>query len=425
MREGTTIEVSAADLARLEAVVADRNSPQKHVWRARVVLAAAQGSGTVEITRLVGVSKPCVRRWRERFAAEGVAGLLRDKTRPPGTPPLPETIVERVVELTRRRPPGEATHWTGRAMAKAVRISLGAVQGIWKAHGLVPHRVRTFKLSRDPEFIAKLRDVVGLYMHPPAHAIVLSVDEKSQIQALDRTQPGLPMKEGRPATMTHDYVRHGTTTLFAALNILDGTVVGRCMQRHRHQEFIRFLNAVEAAVPAGKLIHAILDNYGTHKHPKVRAWLERHPRWTFHFTPTSASWLNAVEGFFATLTKRRLRRGSFASLVDLQAAINRYLAETNADPRPFVWTAEPEGIIEKVRRGYQASQSLHSHVPFQGAKARVFVSRSARKRSIRSAVAHGRGRRLETTVDHTLMRGLATAGPCSVSGLPRSRSGRR
>ena len=189
----------------------------------------------------------------------------------------------------------------------------------------------------------------------PAHAIVLSVDEKSQIQALDRTQPGLPMKEGRPATMTHDYVRHGTTTLFAALNILDGTVVGRCMQRHRHQEFVRFLNAVEAAVPAGKLIHAILDNYGTHKHPKVRAWLERHPRWTFHFTPTSASWLNAVEGFFATLTKRRLRRGSFASLVDLQAAINRYLDQHNADPRPFVWTAEPDGIIEKVRRGHQAS----------------------------------------------------------------------
>ena len=238
-------------------------------------------------------------------------------------------------------------------MAKTAGISLGAVQGIWKAHGLVPHRVRTFKLSRDPEFVSKLRDVVGLYMHPPAHAIVLSVDEKSRIQALDRTRPGLPMKEGRPATMTHDYVRHGTTTLFAALDILDGTVVGRCMRRrHRHQELVRFLNAVEAAVPAGKLVHAILDNYGTHKHPKVRAWLARHPRWTFHFTPTSCSWPNAVEGFFATLTRRRLRRGSFSALVDLQAAINRYLDEANADPRPFVWTAEPDGIIEKVRRGY-------------------------------------------------------------------------
>ncbi len=360
MREEITVEVSAADRARLEAVVADRNSPQKHVWRAEIILATAEELGTSAIVRRTGKSKPCVRRWRERFAAEGVNGLLRDKTLPPGTPPLPEATVERVVELTTRRgPPGEATHWTGRAMAKAVGVSLSAVQGIWKAHGLAPHRVRTFKLSRDPEFASKLRNVVGLYMHPPAHAIVLSVDEKSQIQALDRTQPGLPMKEGRPATATHDYVRHGTTTLFAALNVLDGTVIGRCMQRHRHQEFLRFLNAVEAVVPAGKLVHAILDNYAVHKHPKVLAWLARHPRWTFHFTPTSCSWLNAVEGFFATLTKRRLRRGSFSSLVDLQAAINRYLAEANADPTPFVWTAEPEGIIEKVRRGYQASRSLH------------------------------------------------------------------
>ncbi len=358
MRERITIEVSAADRARLEAVVADRNSPQKHVWRARITLATAEGLGTNAITRRTGKSKPCVRRWQERFLAEGVAGLLRDKTRPPGTPPLPEATVERVVELTRGPPPGEATHWSGRAMAKVVGISLSAVQGIWKAHGLVPHRVRTFKLSRDPEFITKLRDIVGLYMSPPAHAVVLSVDEKSQIQALDRTQPGLPAKPGQCATVTHDYTRHGTTTLFAALNVLDGTVVGRCMQRHRHQEFLRFLNAVEAAVPAGKLVHAILDNYAAHKHPKVWAWLERHPRWTFHFTPTSCSWLNAVEGFFATLSKRRLKRGSFASLVDLQAAIHRYLDEANADPKPFVWTAEPDGIIEKVRRGYQASQSL-------------------------------------------------------------------
>src|SRR3954464_411561 len=361
MREGITVEVSAADRARLEAVVADRNSPQKHVWRGRVILAAAEGLGTSATVRRTGKSKPRVRRGGGRVGGEGVDGLLRDKTRPPGTPPLPETIVERVVELTRQGPPCEATHWTGRAMAKAAGISLGAVQGIWKAHGLVPHRVRTFKLSKDPEFVSKLRDVVGLYMHPPAHAVVLSVDEKSQIQALDRTQPGLPMKRGRAGTMTHDYERNGTTTLFAALNVLDGTVLGRCMQRHRHrhQEFIRFLNAVEAAVPAGKLIHAVMDNYGTHKHPKVLARLERHPRWTFHFTPTSASWLNAVEGFFAKLTKRRLRRGVFGSLVELQAAINRFLAETNRDPKPFVWTAKPEHILEKVRRGNQALDQIH------------------------------------------------------------------
>ncbi len=258
--------------------MADRNSRQKHAWRARIVLATADGCGTAEIMRRTGKSKPCVWRWQERFMREGVPGLLRDKTRKPGKPPLPASTVERVVELTLKEPPGEATHWTGRAMAKAAGVSLRSVQRIWKAHRLVPHRVRTFKLSKDPEFIGKLRDVVGLYMHPPAHAIVLSVDEKSQIQALDRTQPGLPPKQGRPATATHDYERHGTTTLFAALNVLDGTVIGRCMQRRRHQEFIRFLNAVEAAAPAGKLIYAILDNYGTHKHPKVLTWVARHPR---------------------------------------------------------------------------------------------------------------------------------------------------
>ena len=224
---------------------------------------------------------------------------------------------------------------------------------------LQPHRIRRFKLSTDPAFAAKLRDVVGLYLDPPAHSLVLSVDEKSQIQALDRTQPGLPIKKGRAGTMTHDYIRHGTTTLFAALNVLDGSVIGQCMARHRHQEFIRFLNRVEAAVPAGKLIHAILDNYAAHKHPKVRAWLTRHPRWTFHFTPTSCSWLNAVETFFATLTRRRLQRGAFHSLVDLQAAINRYLTEHNHRPKPFVWTADPNRIIEKVNRGHQALASDH------------------------------------------------------------------
>src|SRR5918998_2790995 len=233
MREGISIEVSAADRARLEAVVADRNRPQKHVWRARIILATADGLGTNAIMRRAGVSKPCVWRWQERFMAEGVDGLLRDKTRPPGTPPLPKALVERVVELTLGEPPGEATHWTGRAMAAAAGISLRSVQRIWAAHGLQPHRVRRFKLSTDPAFAAKLRDVVGLYLDPPAHSLVLSVDEKSQIQALDRTQPGLPIKKGRAGTMTHDYLRHGTTTLFAALNVLDGSVIGCCMQRHR------------------------------------------------------------------------------------------------------------------------------------------------------------------------------------------------
>jgi transposase len=298
---------------------------------------------------------------------EGVAGLLHDKTRKPGLPPLPLALVNRVVELTLAEPPGEATHWTGRGMAAASGISLRSVQRIWAAHGLQPHRVQRFKLSQDPAFAAKLHDVVGLYLDPPAHSLVLSVDEKSQIQslplartgALDRTQPGLPMKKGRAGTMTHDYIRNGTTTLFAALNVLDGTVIGHCMARHRHQEFIRFLNRVEAAVPAGKLIHAILDNYAVHKHAKVRAWLARNPRWRFHFTPTSCSWANAVESFFATLTRRRLQRGVFHSLVDLQAAINRYLGEHNRKPKPFVWTADPDRIIEKVNRGHQAIASDH------------------------------------------------------------------
>ena len=221
---------------------------------------------------------------------------------------------------------------------------------IWQAHRLQPHRIRTFKRSNDPAFAAKLRDIVGLYINPPAHAIVLSIDEKSQIQALDRTQPGLPLKPGKCGTMTHDYKRHGTTTLFAALNVLDGTVFGRCMQRHRHQEFLRFLNAIEREVPAGKIIHVVLDNVATHKTPEVMRWLTRHPRWVFHFTPTSSSWLNAVETFFSALTRRRLRRGVFRSIADLQAAINRYLKDHNDDPKPFVWTKSAETILAKTQR---------------------------------------------------------------------------
>ena len=360
MRTGITFEVCVADRARLEAVVADRNSPQKHVWRAGIILATAAGAGTVEIMRRTGKSKPCVWRWQERFMAEGVDGLLRDKTRPSRIPPLEPGVALRIVDLTLTDPPAEATHWTAAMMAGKLGVSVSSVQRIWRAHGLQPHRVRQFKLSKDANFADKLREVVGLYVDPPAHAIVLSVDEKSQIQALDRTQPGLPLKKGRAGTMTHDYKRHGTTTLFAALNVLDGTVIGRNMQRHRHQEFIRFLNTVEAGTPAGTVIHAILDNYAVHKHPKVRRWLDRHPRWTFHFTPTSCSWLNAVEGFFAKLAKRRLKRGVFHSVVDLQAAINRFVAEHNAsEAKPFRWTADPDKIISAVKRGHQALDSIH------------------------------------------------------------------
>ena len=359
MRTGISISLKPADRRRLETLVGDRNTPHKHVWRAEIVLLSAEGVGTNEIIRLTGKSKTCVWRWQERFMQEGYDGLLHDKTRPSRIAPLEADVVERVVALTQTDPPAEATHWTAAMMAKAVDISASSVQRIWRAHGLQPHRVKQFKLSTDPRFVDKLRDIVGLYVSPPAHAIVLSVDEKSQIQALDRTQPGLPIKPGRAGTMTHDYKRHGTTTLFVALNVLDGTVIGRNMQRHRHQEFIRFLNDIEAQVPKRKKIHAIVDNYATHKHPKVRQWLARHPRWMFHFTPTSASWLNAVEGFFAKLTRRRLKRGVFRSVTDLQAAINRFVAETNNDPKPFTWTANPNKIIAAVRCGHQVLDSIH------------------------------------------------------------------
>jgi transposase len=359
MRNGISVTVSRSDRRRLQVLVADRNASQKHVWRAEIVLLTAEGLGTNEIMRRTAKSKTCVWRWQERFMEEGFEGLLRDKTRPSRIEPLDADVAKRVVAMTLTDPPGETTHWTGAMMAEAIGISVSSVQRIWRAHGLQPHRVRQFKLSNDPKFVDKLRDVVGLYADPPAHAIVLSVDEKSQIQALDRTQPGLPLKQGRAGTMTHDYKRHGTTTLFAALNVLDGTVIGRNMQRHRHQEFIRFLNAIEAEVPAGKAVHVILDNYAAHKHPNVRRWLDRHQRFTFHFTPTSCSWLNAVECFFAKLTKRRLKRGVFVSVVDLQAAINRFVVEHNIKTKPFTWTADPDKIIRAVRRGHQVLDFHH------------------------------------------------------------------
>ena len=342
--------VTPDDRSRLMVIAGDRSRPLKHIQRARIVLYSAQRLPVKQVALRAGVSRPAVWRWQLRYAEAGVEGLLHDKTRPPGRPRLCEAITAKVLALTCSEPPGEATHWTGRAMATATGISLRAVQRIWEAHELQPHRVRTFKRSKDPAFADKVEDVIGLYMHPPAHAVVLSIDEKSQIQALDRTQPGLPLKPGKCGTMTHDYKRNGTTTLFAALNVLDGTVLGRCMQQHRHQEFIRFLNTVERDIPPGKLIHVVLDNYATHKHPKVRAWLARHPRWTFHFTPTSASWINAVETFFSALTRRRLKRGAFVGVVDLQAAIHRYISEHNDDPKPFVWTKPADTILAKLKR---------------------------------------------------------------------------
>jgi transposase len=347
MRGNLGLFVGAADRERLAAIVADRNRPQKRVWRAKLVLLTSDRLGTVEIMRRTGLSKPSVWRWQERYLEAGVEGLLRDKTRP-----------SRVRTLD-ALPPSEATHWTVRAMAEASGISPAKVHEIWQEAGLAPHRVRRFKLSTDSAVAEKLEDVVGLYVDPPRHAIVLSLDEKSQVQALDRTQPGLPMRRSRAGTMTHDYNRNGTTTLFAALNVLDGTVIGRCMQRHRHQELLRFLNAIERQTPAGKVIHVILDNSAAHKHPNVRKWLARHPRWVFHFTPTSCSWLNAVEGFFAKLTRRRLKRGTFPSLVALHEAINRFIEHHNQAPKPFTWKADPKAIIAAAKRGHQTLETIH------------------------------------------------------------------
>jgi transposase len=350
MAQDVCVLVNADDHARLAAIAGSGNRPYRHVVRARIVLQSAERLPVQEVARRAGVSRPAVWRWQRRFAELGVDGLLREKPRIPGKARLPRETVERVLALACSEAPGEATHWTGRAMAAAVGIGLSSVQRIWKAHRLQPHRIRTFKRSNDPDFAAKLHDIVGLYMDPPLHAIVLSMDEKSQIQALDRSQPGLPLKPGKCGTLTHDYKRNGTTTLFAALNVLDGTVFGRCMQRHRHQEFLRFLNALEREIPAGKIIHVVLDNVATHKTPEVIRWLTRHPRWVFHFTPTSSSWLNAIETFFSALTRRRLRRGVFHSIVELQAAINRYLEDHNDDPKPFVWTKSAKTILAKTQR---------------------------------------------------------------------------
>jgi len=350
MAQTVSILLNASDTDRLKQIVGDRNRPFKHVQRAKIVLFSGERLSVLEVARRAGVSRPAVWRWQRRFAEEGVDGLLHDKTRKPGTPPIAPAVVSRIVALTCSDPPGAVTHWTGRAMAKAVGVSLKSIQRIWRSHRLQPHRLRTFKKSNDPDFAAKVEDIVGLYMDPPAHAVVVSIDEKSQIQALDRTQPGLPLKPGKCGTMTHDYKRNGTTTLFAALDVLHGTVVGRCMPHHRHQEFVKFLGAVERAVPAGKVIHAIVDNYATHKHPKVLEWLADHPRWTFHFTPTSGSWLNAVENFFSVLTRRAIRRGVFKSVADLQDTIRAYIRRQNADPTPFVWTKPAETILAKLRR---------------------------------------------------------------------------
>jgi transposase len=319
----------------------------------------AAGAGVTAVVRALGKTKRTAYRWRDRYLEKGIEGLECDASRPGRKKPLEAAVIARVVEMTLHAKPPAGTHWTARKLGKAVGLSHTSVQRIWAAHGLKPHLTKTFKLSNDKQFVEKVRDVVGLYLDPPERALVLSVDEKSQIQALDRTQPGLPMKKGRAGTMTHDYKRHGTTTLFAALDVATGRVIGQCMKRHRHQEWLRFLRAIDRSTPKALDVHLVADNYATHKHPTVRAWLKRHPRFHMHFTPTSASWLNQVERFFGLITEDRIRRGVFRSVAELEIAIQEYLDNHNADPKPFVWTASAASILEKVRRGRQALESVH------------------------------------------------------------------
>jgi len=359
MRKIEQISISSTDRDRLERLVRDRNTAQKVVWRARIVLLASEGMTAEGIAAAVGKSLLTVRRWRRRYVAKGVDGLLKDATRPSRVKPLTPEKIKQIVNMTLHEKPPKATQWSVRSMAAAVGISYSSVQRIWRAHGLKPHLVKTFKVSRDKNFAAKVEDVVGLYLNPPGKALVLCVDEKSQIQALDRTQPGLPMKKGRAGTMTHDYKRNGTTTLFAALNILDGQVIGACMPRHRHREFLHFLKLIDQQTPASLDLHLIVDNYATHKTPAVKRWLKGHPRFHFHFTPTSASWLNMVERFFAEITRNRIRRGVFKSVAELKNAIMEYLENYNADPKPFIWTKSAGQILEKIAHAKQALESVH------------------------------------------------------------------
>ena len=354
-----TLEISSQQRRELESISRLRTAEQRVVMRAQIVLAAAHGEPNQVIARELNVSRPTVLQWRARFTRGGVESLTHDAPRPGRPRVIDARKVEAVVEATLHSKPEAATHWSVRSMAAAQGISPATVQRIWSAHGLQPHRVETFKLSRDKRFVEKLRDVVGLYLNPPEHALVLSIDEKSQIQALDRTQPGLPLKRGRAGTMTHDSKRNGTTTLFAALNVLDGQVIGECMKRHRHQEFLRFMRRVNRVTPAERDVHCIVDNYSTHKHPAVQRWLKRTPRFHLHFIPTSSSWLNLVERWFREITVQRIRRGSFPSVRVLIEAIEEYLQHNNEHPKPFIWTASVDHILAKVAKCRATLETLH------------------------------------------------------------------
>jgi transposase len=347
VRVAPEIVLSDDERVELTRLVRSKRTSVRLSQRARIVLLAAAGMQNKDIAEQLDVGRVQVSRWRERYAQLRLAGIERDLPR--GAPPT-KMDAARLIELTTQSTPEAATHWSTRKMAAELGVSAASVSRHWRAHGLKPHLVRGFKVSRDPQFIEKLEDIVGLYMSPPEHALVLCCDEKSQVQALDRTQPGLPLKKGRAATMTHDYKRNGTTTLFAALNILNGQVIGQCQQRHTHAEWLKFVRKIDRQTPKDKTLHLIADNYATHKHPAVQEWLRKHPRIHMHFTPTSASWLNMVERFFRDITTERLRRGVFTSVPELVSAIDEYVAHHNTNPKPFIWTKSARDILQKVIR---------------------------------------------------------------------------
>ena len=360
MKTAPNIVLSNAERKILTSWSRGRSTAARLVLRAKIVLAAADGKTNEIIAAELHTSKPTVGRWRSRFAAQRTAGIEKDASRPGRTPAITAETVTRIVRKTTQEKPEAATHWSTRSMARAVGVSKATVQRIWAAHGLKPHLTRNFKLSNDPRFEEKLVDVVGLYLNPPEHALVLCADEKTSIQALDRTQRGLPIHRGRCGTMTHDYKRNGTTTLFAAIEMTEGKLIGTCMSKHRHQEWIKFLQQIDVETPAELDLHLIVDNYATHKHPKVESWLKRHRRFHLHFIPTSSSWLNLVERWFREITDNRIRRGTFRNVEQLIQAIMDYIEHHNRSPKPFVWTAKADEILAKVRRARKVLDKLQS-----------------------------------------------------------------
>ncbi len=357
MRKAVAIVLDDARRAQLEELTRSRRTSVRLAERASIVLLAGDGLQDKQIAQQMGIPRQKAARWRKRYAEFGLPGIEKDAPRPGRKRRIDEKIRAAVVKKTLQAKPEGQTHWSRSTMAAATGLSDSTIGRIWKEHGLKPHRVETFKLSNDPEFVEKLQDIVGLYLSPPEHAIVLSVDEKSQIQALDRTQPGLPLKRGRCGTMTHDYKRNGITSLFAAMNIADGTIISECLPRHRHQEWLKFLQVIKSQTPGDGTVHLICDNYATHKHSKVQAWAKRNPRFVFHFTPTGASWLNMIERFFRDLTDKAIRRGSFYNVDDLVAAITEYINAHNENPKPFIWTATATDILAKVKRARRAQQT--------------------------------------------------------------------